>query len=198
MNCYYYNQNCCKPSYPKRAVNKVRFTTESRKIFIAEVTFKGFGEVEVGTMIQGGDGFCLQVPPGVKEMIVHVLINRDNTNDWGAKDEFLGDENPWGVSDTGTSQGISAAWHVDLCTNCTTALFMSNFYSESGISGSCSSLTCGSVPDTNQSTLCINCNACNSCCCMPNCCATPASAANVTGPSCENCTEIRFTIANFT
>ena len=121
MNCYYYNQTCCKPSYPKRAVNKVRFTTESRKIFIAEVTFKGFGEVEVGTMIQGGDGFCLQVPPGVKEMIVHVLINRDNTNDWGAKDEFLGDENPWGVSDTGTSQGISAAWHVDLCTNCTTA-----------------------------------------------------------------------------
>ena len=198
MNCYYYSQNSCKPSYPKRAVNKVRFTTESRKIFIAEVTFKGFGEVEVGTLIQGGDGFCLQVPPGVKEMIVHVILNRDNVNNWDNKDSFEGDETPWGSESETSSQGISAAWHVDLCTNCTTALFMSNFFSGAGLQGTCSSYTCGSVPDTNMSTLCINCNACNSCCCMPNCCAPPASAANVTGSSCENCTEIRFTIANFT
>lgn len=204
MSCYYYSQqqSCCKPSYPKKAVNKVRFTTESAKIFIAEVTFKGFGEVEVGTLIQGGNGFCLQVPPGVKEMIVHVILSKENaTTGWNNStgEGFLGDESPWGTS-TGSSadaSGISAAWHIDLCTNCTTSLFMSNFYSDGGLIGSCSSKTCGSLEETNQSTLCVNCNACNSCCCMPNCCSTPASAANVTGAACDNCTEIRFTISKF-
>ena len=192
MTGYYYNQSCCSPCYPKKASNKVRFTTDTnKKVFIAEVTFKGFGEVEVGTVVQGEDSFCLQVPPGVKEMIVHVLISKKSESDWSG---FEGDEAPWG-SQTQNSQGISAAWHVDLCTNCTTALFMSNYFADASTEASCTSDTCGSLQEPNQSTMCVNCNACSSCCCRPNCCTTPASAANVTGSACDNCTEIRFTIS---
>lgn len=199
MSGYYYG-NCNTGCYtPKKPVNKVVFKTTSKKVFIAEVTFKGFGEVEVSTLIQHNDGFCLQVPPGVKEMIVHVLIARNDSywaNSAGGE-PFNGDEDAWTPGDgTDASAGFSAAWHIDLCTNVTTALFMSNYLNGNSAQSdaSCSSLTCGSVKPQNLSSLCVNCATSNFCC--RNTCLSSASAANVTGANCDNCTEITFTVHN--